>query len=180
MSKRIFCIALEGNSGVIDEDVETSIVFDQKVSKLLDRFAIVDVQLMKLRVKTSLLHLEKHISSQELLKNTCHANNNKFMLRRQYLYKRPVQLKRSQKFGTYIHKEQFNLQMASRKISSWINISQTSNINPLITFKFLRMFASQNNFKKHCPFFNVSQCHVMAQSAIERKQISVLVFYINF
>ena len=55
MSKRIFCIALEGNSGVIDEDVETSIVFDQKVSKLLDRFAIVDVQLMKLRTETSLL-----------------------------------------------------------------------------------------------------------------------------
>jgi hypothetical protein len=56
MSKGIFCIALEGNSGVVDEDVEASVVFDQKVSKLLDRFEIVDVQLMKLRVETSLLH----------------------------------------------------------------------------------------------------------------------------
>jgi hypothetical protein len=115
MSKRIFCVALEGDAGVVDEDVEASVVFDQKVSKLLNRFAIVDVQLMKLRVKTSLLHLEKHISSQELLKNTCHANNNKLILKQQYLYKRPVQLKRSQKLRTYIHKEQFNLQMASRK-----------------------------------------------------------------
>jgi hypothetical protein len=56
MSKGIFCIALEGDAGVVDEDVEASVVFNQKVSKLLDRFAIVDVQLMKLRVETSLLH----------------------------------------------------------------------------------------------------------------------------
>jgi hypothetical protein len=56
MSKGIFCVALEGDAGVVDEDVEASVVFDQKVSKLLDRFEIVDVQLMKLRVETSLLH----------------------------------------------------------------------------------------------------------------------------
>jgi hypothetical protein len=71
MSKGIFCVALEGDAGVVDEDVEASIVFDQKVSKLLNRSAIVDVQLMKLRVETSLSHLEKvekHISSQELSK----------------------------------------------------------------------------------------------------------------